>query len=62
MRYVSARLEQNLRDDAYRFYVTDALKAIGGLDKRYYDIIEFKPPIEETRTPEEIIANIRGKL
>ena len=60
MRYVLARIKQESRDEAYRFYVTDALKALGGFDKRYADIIEFKPP--ETRTPDEIIANIRSKL
>ena len=60
MRYVLARIEQNNRDEAYRFYVTDALKALGGFDKRYADIIEFKPP--EKRTPDEIINNIRSKL
>ena len=62
MRYVSARLEQNLREDAYRIYVTDALKALGGFDTRYFDLIEMKPTIEETRTPEEIIERIRSKL
>ena len=62
MRYVSARLEQNLREDAYRIYVTDALKAIGGFDSRYFDIINQKPTLKETRTPEEIIEQIRSKL
>ena len=60
MRYVLARIEKNNRDEAYRFYVTDALKAIGGIDKRDAEIIEFKPP--ETRTPDEIINNIRSKF
>lgn len=62
MRYVLARIEENNRDEAYRIYVTDALKAIGGFNKRYYDLINYEPPKEETRTPEEIIANIRRKL
>ncbi len=62
MRYVSARLEQTLREDAYRIYVTDALKGLGGFDKRYVDLIDIKPQIEETRTAEEIIESIRGKL
>ena len=39
MRYVLARIKQESRDEAYRFYVTDALKALGGFDKRYADIM-----------------------
>ena len=45
---------------AYRFYVTDALKIIGGLNMRYADIV--KPAPEETRTGEEIIEDITAKL
>ena len=62
MRYVLARIEKNNRDEAYRFYITDALRALGGFEQRYYDLVETRPVIEETRTPEEIIANIRGRL
>lgn len=57
-------------DKAYRVYVTDALKAAaentakyaGGnyIKTRYIDIID--PPPEETRTGEEIIAQIKEKL
>lgn len=46
----------------YRFYITDALKVIGGLNKRYADIVDFKSAKVETRTPDEIINTIRGKL
>ena len=70
MRYVKVRAEQSAKDKAYRIYATDALKMIaentsrlaGGTSPRlrYYDLI--KPPIKETRTSEEIIGNIRGKL
>ena len=58
MRYAQARYEQYRRDWAYRVYVTDALKIIGGLNIRYADI--FKP--EETRTAEEIKSSISDKL
>ncbi len=57
-------------DKAYRIYVTDSLKAIaentskyaGGsyMRIRFADILNPKP--EETRTPEEIISGIKGKL
>ena len=45
----------------YRVYVTDGLRALcGGQGDRYYDLIT--PGKEETRTAEEIIDNIKGKL
>ncbi len=58
MRYVLARCNQRQRDWAYRIYVTDSLKIIGGLNIRYADA--FKP--EETRTADEIIDGVKGKL
>lgn len=62
MRYVLARIDQNNRDEAYRIYVTDALKAIGGFDSRFVDLLNYKLPKEETRTPDEIINKIRGRI
>lgn len=47
------------RDRAYRFYVTDALKAIGSLNMRYADNVN---PVRETRSSEEIIADLGNKL
>ena len=44
----------------YRFYITDALKAIGTLDVRYYDLIQDTPT--ETRSAEEIKESIKSKL
>ena len=60
MRYVMARAEEMQREQAYRIYVTDALKAglLGRNAQRYVDI--FKP--EEKRTAGEIIKGIRDKL
>jgi hypothetical protein len=58
MRYVEARYNLYNRDLAYRFYVTDGLKAIGGLNIRFVDL--FKPA--ETRTSDEIIGGIKDKL
>ena len=40
----------------FRVYVTDALRIIGSLDRRYADIIDEKP--KETRTAEEIAADV----
>ncbi len=58
MRYAQARYEQYRREWAYRVYVTDALKILGGLNIRYADI--FKP--EEKRSAEQIIGGISEKL
>lgn len=58
MRYCAARYKQMADERIYRIYVTDALKAAYGLDRRYADI--FIPA--ETRTAQEIISNIFDKL
>ncbi len=58
MRYVRARYRQFEREWAYRIYVTDGLKVLGGLNVRYADL--FKP--EEKRTAEEIISGISDRL
>jgi len=58
MRYAQARYKQYERDWAYRVYVTDGLKVLGGLNIRYADL--FKP--EEKRTAEEIVSSISEKL
>lgn len=49
-----------IREEAYRIYVTDSLKFIGGFHDRYADV--FKPVTVEARTSEEIIQGIKGKL
>jgi len=64
-RYVESRYIQRIREDAYRFYVSDALKAIGRLDfPRYYDLINGNVMTEEEakETAEEIKTNIKAKL
>lgn len=39
--------------------MTDALKVIGNLNVRYYDLFNVKP---ETRTAEEIIGHLKAGL
>lgn len=75
LRYVAAHINQQERETAYRIYVTDCLRIIsqsaaesakmaGGEGKyitaRFADFLHPKP--EETRTGEEIIADLRRKL
>lgn len=63
------------KDEAYRIYITDTLKAIaentskqfgGQYPKlRYADLIkaaDATEPTQETRTPQEIISNMKNKL
>lgn len=57
---MQSRLEREERERMYRFYVTDALHAIGGLNMRYADLI--KPEHVEVRTSEQIIGSIKSKL
>lgn len=58
MRYAHARYKAYEREWAFRVYVTDGLKVLGGLNIRYADL--FKP--EEKRTAEEIISGISERL
>jgi hypothetical protein len=60
LRYVTARYKTQQRELAYRIYVTDALKIIGGLNARYYEFIDDKP--QDNRTAEEVVEGIRNKL
>ena len=63
-------LKKQDQEKAYRVYVTDALKAItentakyaGGsyIKARYLDLEDQKP--EETRTPDEIIGQMKMKI
>jgi hypothetical protein len=59
MRYVLSRIRVYQREEAYRIYVTDALKGYLGLNIRFYDILY---PHVETRTPTAIIEGIKAKL
>lgn len=63
--YCVARARKAERDITYKVYVTDALKLIlerlgVSMGTRYYDTLHLKP--EETRSSEEIISDIKGKL
>jgi hypothetical protein len=65
-----ALINQAAKEQAYRIYLTDALKIIGEntakyaggtyMRARYLDIEHPRP--EENRTPEEIIAYMKNKI
>ena len=67
MRYVSARLKQNNREEAYRIYICDSLrlvtentaKMVGGeyISKRLSDIMNGEDD-DDDRTAEDIIADL----
>lgn len=53
-----AAFSEYKKEEAFRYYLTDALKAKWQLNIRYADL--FKP--QETRTAEQIIKGISAKL
>lgn len=61
MRYVSARTHDKIREETYRFYITDTLKGLTGAEVRYADIVMEQNDTEE-ESGEEIIERMRRKL
>lgn len=63
MRYVMAKFETEFQQTAYRIFVTKYLKEIGRFQGRTYAEVldDLHKPIE-TRTADEIITDIKGKL
>lgn len=62
MRYAVARFKTEQRDLAYRIYVTDSLKVIGRLDRRYVDSIadDFRKTLKPSESAESIISRIQN--
>ena len=61
--------ELKKREDAYRIYISDAIKLLGNLNLRYYDVInpksEEQKQAEEKQnqeSAEEIKSRIFGKI
>ena len=59
MRYACAKSEYAQKEEAYKVYVTDSLKAIIGANNRYLDWIDRKPV--DDRTGAEIAAGVIKK-
>lgn len=60
MRYVESSYARRRDDLAYRIYITDALKAIGNLDKRYADTLTDE--MQEPELTEEEMENLQDEL
>lgn len=60
MRYALARAHYEDRDEAYRVYISESLRAITGAKKSYQDLLDNG--VDETRTSEEIVSHISDKL
>ena len=60
MRYALARWSIYQREEVYRIYVTDSLKAFGKFERRYVDL--FEPEVQDDRTADEIINHIKSGL
>lgn len=54
---------EDMQTLTYHIYVTDCLRGLAGASKRYADIaIPEKFMVQDDRSPEEIIDNIKTKL
>ena len=62
MRYAVTRFKTEQRNLAYRIYITDSLKAIGRLDRRYFDSIadDFRETLKPSESAEDIISRIQN--
>lgn len=62
MRYVVTRFKTEQRNIAYRIYITDSLKAIGRLDRRYFDSIadDFRKTSKPSESAEDIISRLQN--
>lgn len=58
---MQSRIKAEERDRMYRFYMTEAMRLGYGLNLRYSDLISDSKT-GETRTPDEIIDNLKAKL
>ena len=61
MRYVLARLEENMREDMYRIYVTDTMYLNGEnkrFNYRFIDIINGKVKLPDQRSGDEIAEDV----
>lgn len=64
MRYAVARFKTEQMELAYRIYVTDSLKVIGRLDRRYFDSIadDFRETLKPSESSEDIISRIQNGI
>lgn len=72
MRYVSSRIEEQVNDDIYRIYVTNALKILTGntarfaggteLTKKYSDIISDKTEEEMEEEQEQQAQDVINRM
>ena len=60
MQYVKARLEQEKRELAYRYYVADSLRLVPQNKCKVHRLIEIYHPemIQEEKTGDEIAADV----
>ena len=58
MDFIIAFFEKEQEELAYRIYMTDALKALGGLNIRYYDILARQRKPQDNRSGAEIAADV----
>ena len=57
---IIAAMDRLGREDAWRYYVTDALRTLAGMKRRYYDIINPEPA--DDRSGDEIAREIMAGM
>ena len=62
MRYVVARVKEKWHDEAYRVYISDSLRMITHADMRYADMVGITNRAKDTRTADEVISSVKGRL
>ena len=62
MRYVVARVRKKWYDEAYRVYISDSLRIITRVDERYADMVGITSRAKDTRTADEVISSVKGRL
>lgn len=65
MRYVTARIRQNTRDEMYRIFVTDCLAVSVKSEKRYFDLVGLandrtQPEVSGEEIKEKMLAKIKA--
>lgn len=62
MRYVVARVKEKWHDETYRVYISDSLRVITHADMRYADMVGISDRDKDTRTADEVISSVKGRL
>ena len=58
MDFIIAFFQKEQEELAYRVYMTDAIKALGGINVRFYDLLAPQRKPKDNRSGAEIAADV----